>query len=218
MKKILVVFPVILLVAAACNSSTSLQTTQQQPAQSVPPTQNSTPSPTTVALPTTEKAKNCDMECLIAVASKCQQASGEVSYSSPGWIVAQIAEVGHSRFEIKPGQNPGDCTLVTTILSGGYSVSDSDRQVLIAGSSKLPPMTGAQIDAEIKKGNDYISKYINTPVTCTGSAAAVASYLTDVKNQVVGSSMSFVIDFLHNSGGTMTHKTKTELKLVCTLK
>ena len=231
MKKLVLVVPIVLLLAAGC-TQTAVQT-QTSITQNTNPIASSTsatnptsmpPVPAQHNAPSTTKSNNCnndDMACLIVHASDCQPTSVLISYSIPNSsIINLFTQQGQANFKIESSQNTNSCTLVYSVLSGKVSISDANRQILLNGgysfmNRTLPAMTNAQIDDELDHSNSINPLSFNVPMTCTGSTNSIVSYLKDIQNHTNGNGTDIAVMMGTTSGSTYTNTTSSGQKLVC---
>ncbi len=165
-------------------------------------------------------AANCDgnMDCLIAAAAKCEPISGVVSYSNlPFPFFKGLDMSGTTKYEIKSSQDPKSCTLVYSVLSSSFSVSDINRKKILAEEKGS---TNADIDAQLKTMNDGSLETINIPTTCVSNSSALSSYLVDLKKQTSGQpvDLKFSTSFKMSSNvSETTITTSSGQKLICTM-
>jgi hypothetical protein len=187
----------------------------------IPPTENTAPAtqPETQASPVTENAPssastntNCDnYQCLISAALQCQPITSIVTYSGvPNPLFSEVLVSGQNKYEIKKessGVN-NSCTITITPLSVSFSISDTERKTLLAQGT-----TDAQISAQLKTMNEGSKSVMGLQTTCQSNTETIASYLTDLKNNVIG---KISISATMSGPSTQTTTTSSGQKLVCT--
>ena len=164
---------------------------------------------------------NCNTyDCLISAASKCQPASGVISYSNiSNPFAVDFLQSGQTKYEIKKTAGSNNCTLTSSILSSSFNISNQTRQTLLAQGK-----TQAQIDAQLKTMNDSfqfkmpdgsIKSMFGILSTCISDSNTISSYLADVKNGSNNLNIENKSDF-GSDVSTTIYTTSSGQKLTCT--
>ncbi len=167
-------------------------------------------------VPVIQVVTNCDnsYDCLITAATMCQPISGITSYSMPNPFFQTLDQSGQTKYEIKSSQDLNSCTLVYSLLSSSFSISDANRKLTISEGT-----TNAQIDAQLKQMNASFTDSFKVPTTCVSNKNIIISYLTDLKDRPGTGDSNISIKSNPNGPGTIniiTHTTSTGQKLICT--
>ena len=122
----------------------------------------------------------CDsIDCLIAMASTCQKAEFIYNFSSPFPLIKELTFSGNSYYGISGKNADGSCSLVQQSRGGSVTLSEKNRQALIAGGQ-----TEAQINDQIATINASLNSpdVLKSIFTCTGTSVNIASFLKNAKN------------------------------------
>lgn len=156
---------------------------------------------------TTSSACGTDSVCLIAAASECKATSGTFSFSgvsSP--ISSSLVASGTTKYTIQKGGSINNCVISSIPVKFSVGLTASGKAELVKQG-----ISESEIETELQSMNAAMQYTIGKETICSGSGAALATFIADTKKG--GSANISSTGSLNGSQSTIT--TSNNLKVTC---